>query len=949
MASEHSATLLEREREFRQLDAAFREVRHDRGQIVLIEAPAGFGKTSLLRAAFDAAAEMGFMCLRARGSELEHDFPYGCMRQLLEPVIAKASGLEHDRLFEDAAALSMPLFVRGGTLPSSASADGAFAIRHGLYWLLNNLARDRPVVLCVDDIQWSDRESLRFLGYLASRLDGLPLGVIASVRSRENVTADLARLLAAPEARVLHPGPLSVEATQTLCERQLGTKVAHDFAAACHDATGGNPFFLQTLLREAKELRFLADASEAAHVRRIGPAAVARAVFLRLSAAPAAVTALVRAIAVLGDPTSVVDAARLAGLPEDEAAHAADLLVDLAILKQAAGLEFVHPIVRHAIYGHIGAHERARAHAHAARILGERGADDERIAAQLAKSEPTGEAGRVELLRRVASRALAQGAPGAAAVWLTRALSEPPPPALRPEVLLELGSAELRLGMPNAVEHLAEAVAEIRSPALLTIAVRQFANALSMSGNPDAAIAVIESVIAVVEPENRELALILEAELAAKSQQAGRGARATVAMRLARHGDLRGDTPGERLALASLAFERARASESESEAVLCIEPVLAGGGLPRQQPDVVGPFYALVIGLLATDALDLACRCIEQALADARARGSVPAMAFLTAHRGWFHLRRGEVALAQTDAQTALDLMTTHDIRLGNRFALALLLETLMENGQLEAAEDALRSSGLGADVPPGLANNNLLQARGVLRIAQGGAQAGLDDLFEFDRRDRLWGAANPLASRWRSHACRALRMAGDDARARRMAAEDLERARRWGAASGIGVALQAAALVEGDAASMDRLNEAVRVLQHSPAKLECARALTDLGAAQRRANRRAEARGTLEQGLELARRCGAAALAERARIELRAAGGRSSDPTGSGVRLLTVSERRIAELAAKGHSNPQIAQILFVTRKTVETHLGHVYSKLDISGRAELGRVWAEILKTES
>src|SRR6185436_7171759 len=132
---------------------------------------------------------------------------------------------------------------------------------------------------------------------------------------------------------------------------------------------------------------------------------------------------------------------------------------------------------------------------------------------------------------------------------------------------------------------------------------------------------------------------------------------------------------------------------------------------------------------------------------------------------------------------------------------------------------------------------------------------------------------------------------------------------------------------------------ESAAALQRSQAKLEYARALTDLGAAQRRGNRRAEARTTLQDALDRARRCNAHALSERAETELRAAGGRSSDPTAPGISQLTVSERRVAELAAKGHSNPEIAQRLFVTRKTIETHLGHIYSKLDISGRAQLGR----------
>jgi DNA-binding CsgD family transcriptional regulator len=188
-----------------------------------------------------------------------------------------------------------------------------------------------------------------------------------------------------------------------------------------------------------------------------------------------------------------------------------------------------------------------------------------------------------------------------------------------------------------------------------------------------------------------------------------------------------------------------------------------------------------------------------------------------------------------------------------------------------------------------------------------------------------------------------ALADAGDADEARSMAIEEVERARRWGAPSGIGVALRARALVQGGAESIDGLHEAAEILGPSVARLEHARALVDLGAALRRANRRAEARPVLQQGLDVAGRCGARRLADHARIEIRAAGGRSSDPLGSGVEQLTASERRVAELAAEGQSNPEIAQALFVTRKTVETHLGRAYRKLEISGRGELRRALAE------
>ncbi len=828
MAIETATTLLERERELDALRRALALARAGRGQVVLVEAAAGLGKSSLVRAAGEAAAEDGFACLRARASELERDFAYGCVRQLLEPAVAKAPEAERDRLFASAAALARPLFAPAGAPPEHPDADSSFSMLNGLYWLLNNLLDAGPAALLLDDLQWCDAESLRFLNYLAPRLDGLPLAVVASARTGEAATGDLTRLAAGPETVVLRPGPLSIGATGVLCERRLGAGVAGEFAAACRAATGGNPFYLEALLRDVGDQELPADAREAARVRRIGPAAVAQALLLRLSGRPAAATALVRAVAVLGDGAGVAEAARLAELSEAQAASAADLLIALGILQTARGLEFAHPIVREAVSADMGAHARAEAHARAAGLLAAAGAAEERIAAQIVEAAPSGDPGRVELLRRVAADALVRGAPAAAAALLRRALAEPPPPAARVEVLLELGSAEYRLGGPEAAEHLAAAVALIREPGPLATSVRWLALALTMSGDSDGAVAALESAIEVVAPRERELALILEADLAAHAQEASLGARAPAARRLERHAGLRGATPGERLVLASLEFERARASESADEAVAHLERALAGGRLlGEQEVDVTSPFYLLLVGLLATDALDLADACLAQALADARAVASTPAVAFLIEFRGWVSLRRGALPQAEADARNALDQLTARGIELGRAFGLALLIQALVEGGELEAAERELRRGGAGDEIPPGLAINDLLEARGILRLADGRTREGLGDLLEFGRRDELWGGASPLASRWRSRAALALAALGEGERARAMAAEDLARARRWGAASGIGVALRAAGLVERGPASLDRLREAATALEGSPARLERARALT--------------------------------------------------------------------------------------------------------------------------
>jgi DNA-binding CsgD family transcriptional regulator len=192
----------------------------------------------------------------------------------------------------------------------------------------------------------------------------------------------------------------------------------------------------------------------------------------------------------------------------------------------------------------------------------------------------------------------------------------------------------------------------------------------------------------------------------------------------------------------------------------------------------------------------------------------------------------------------------------------------------------------------------------------------------------------------WRSVAARAYAELGNREAARALVDEELALARRFGAAPALGVALRAHGLLTGD---LDELRESVDVLSRSQARLEHAHSLVELGAALRRAGQRREARDMLRHGHELAQSCGADALVARAAEELSASGARLVSRPVSGLDALTPSERRVASLAAQGLTNPQIAQSLFLSLKTVEMHLGRTYRKLGIANRAELaGRLGA-------
>jgi DNA-binding CsgD family transcriptional regulator len=260
----------------------------------------------------------------------------------------------------------------------------------------------------------------------------------------------------------------------------------------------------------------------------------------------------------------------------------------------------------------------------------------------------------------------------------------------------------------------------------------------------------------------------------------------------------------------------------------------------------------------------------------------------------------------------------------------------LVERGELDQAEHALEP--VAVDLQSTSQSAAVLRhARGRLRLAQRRLGEALNDFRAAGEVATRALAISPCYLPWRSDAALVELALGNADAARRLSEEELELARTFGAPRALGVALRAAGLVAGDRRGEDLLREAVEVLGGPDTSLEQARALADLGALLRRSNRRIEARHMLRQAADVARRVGATPLAGRAETELRATGARPRRVMLTGLEALTASERRIAELAAEGLSNVQIAQTLFVTARTVEGHLTHVFQKLDVSARTEL------------
>jgi DNA-binding CsgD family transcriptional regulator len=936
--------LLEREAELQALDAAIGAAGRGAGRLVVIEGPAGIGKSRLLAVAGQRAQERGLRVLGARGGELERGFSYGIVRQLFEPAITRASAEDRKELLAGMAALAAPLFAADSPVAPTPAAgeDAGFAVLHGLYWLAVNLAERQPFVLVGDDLHWCDGPSLRWLTYLLRRIDSLAILVVVSVRPDEpGVEAPLLTdLLPDPAGIVLRPAPLSLAAVTALVRDALAADAASEFCAACHQASGGNPFLLRELLGALAADRVQPTTDEVARVRRLGPQPVARAVRSRLAGLPEEAARLAQAVAVLGDGADLGHAAALAGLERDQAAHAVTMLGRAQLLRPELPCGFVHPVVRTAIYDDLALDERERAHTQAAQILAEHRAAAEQVCAHLLLAPPAGQAFVVAELRQAAQQALAQGAADSAAAYLRRALQEPPEPTERAEVLYELGSAERLLHAPTAVQHLDEALAltgdrQRRGQVALALGQTMF-----FSGQGQQAVDVLDKAITDLGDGDLDLRHRLEATLLNVAVEEPT-LFPLAAERLER---LRQQPPelsvGGRALVAILAYQQTRAGTARANAIALAERAVSGGLANAEEGTTTFGFAANVFA--HADQFDTATAICEQALAHARARSSLFTFALASLLRGHTAYFRGALAEAEADARQALEAALTHGLAIGPPYATAKLAEALMARGDPPGAASTLALLGLGAEVPDTGHLHWFLHSRARLHILQGRTQEGLTDLLELGRRFQALGGHNPAIIPWRSDAALALLHLGDQQQARQLAAEEVELARRWGAPRALGKALRAAGLVEGGATGLQLLREATAVLSVSPALLERASALTDLGAALRRANRRADARAPLRAGLALAHRCGAAPLEQRAHDELLAAGARPRRLALSGVESLTASEQRIAAMAAQAMTNKDIAQALFVTPKTVEMHLNNIFRKLGISSRTQLPQALA-------
>jgi DNA-binding CsgD family transcriptional regulator len=910
---------LERADELAHIRTALDAATRGEGRVVVIEGRAGMGKTRLINECRDQAKQRGFGRLQAVGDALESAMAWGVVRQMVERSVSRYSGEIREKILAGPSGAALKALDDAAHDPSEAELARTL---HSLWWVAVDLSSTRPLLITVDDAHWADLSSLQFLVYLSRRIADLPIALVVATRPADN-SGPLAQLSVSADRLI--PRPLSTEALTELVNGHP------DVINALHAASGGNPFLTQVLVDELKALGLPLQAPETAtRIGGLGPSTVFRATLGRL---PADAVALAGAVAVLGSHADPWQAAALANV--DDLPAAAEALAAANVIVTGDCLEFVHPVVREAVLTSLGPITRASLHARAAKALWDNHSSADRVAAHLIHAPKGTLPDAADVLRRAAYQLMAAGDPHTAAAHLQRAVEERPNDAA---LRAELGRALLRTGdAVNAHHHLKAAAAGLPDAELVAAA----ASATAVLQGPQAAIEELTEAIAA-RPDG-ESRLHLEARLAVFRSFLP-DQRQTASAHLSAYAGLAGSTPDERTLLGLLAQMGRYEVWPHEEVAATATRALANGAYlddATGSTDAMVAWLVALLALMAADGVDVARREIERARLKVRAHGSPVEFAMVTNASQFLNWRCGNMQAVEAEAEGALAAIAQEDpvsqvigLRATSTHFAAY---AALERGDVAAAQafmDAFDAAG----TTPMMPTIWLHEVRGQIALARNDPAQALQDAYR--QRDAMAAVqVDPPTIPWRGVAVRALLQLGEPAE--ELASEQLGVARKWGAATEVGAALRLLAHATADA-RLELLTESVETLEGSPARLELARSLVDLGEALRVARRRSDAREPLHRAIDLAAECGSVVLRTRAVEALEALGDRPRRHVVVGAEALTASERRVADLAAAGRANREIAQELFVTPKTVENHLGRIYTKLGIAGRRDLARVLA-------
>ena len=912
--------LLERDHELAMAHTAVTAAARGRGGVLVVGGPPGAGRSALLDAVC-AAVPPEFLVLRGDAAAAERDFGFGLVQQLCQPLVSAAAPADVDRWLRGPAAPVRPLLLDEPWSPGHAVHE---AVLHGLHSFLVNVSEDRPVLLAVDDLQWADAPSLRWLAYLGRRVRTARILVAGALCEGRDVREP--RLLGdvcATANHVLEPVPLSPHAVGTLLAEVSGLDPTPPAVAACHDVTGGNPAAVHTVLsalRAEGRWTFVArDLQPLLRDRRLA----------ELESAPVEVRTLASAMAVLGDVADPELLCGLAGTDHLTYKSALSALDRCRLLADLAAPRLVHATVRDGVLAALPATVRERLHRVAARLLRDAAHPAEEVAEHLMLAGRGFDHAEIAVLRAAAGAALDRGATETAARYLRAALlNHLEPGTERAQLLVALAAAERSADPGAAARHVMMALPQL--PAAEERAVAALSVPPTLAATEPALVGSVRDAWAEVTTHDRE------------GRQRQLAARLTARMRLlALHDRVADpvagtDPPADPAGLAEVDDLLASGAGRELLAVRAYGAALGG---TRSSAEVAGliarvlarepatPAHAhtalpvLVPTAVAADAVADLGDWLELVGREARRTGSAGERALLDAEVAVLHAATGRLALAQETATAAL-AAAGQDWPETTVLAVTALTSVALRTQDAELAGRVL------AHAPPS-SDPRLAAAATVLRgmtdALAGDWAAALDRFLDCGHRLRRVGWTGAAGPPWRAWAVAAHRALGDRDAADGLATVEERVATAWGSPGARGRALLLRASLVDGADALELVSRAVDVLRGSADRLGLAAALTVLG-------RGRSDSATIAEGERIAAECGTYWGAEDSPY-----GGPVPRLRRSAHVPLTRTEDAVVALVRKGWTNQRIADDLGVTRRAVEKTLTGAYRKLGVPGRAAL------------
>ncbi|WP_173033751.1 ATP-binding protein [Phytohabitans flavus] len=916
--------LVERDHELKYLESLYGESATGRGRVAVISGPVATGKTQLLHNFAERAAASGALVLWAVASPSEQTLPLGVIDQMLHSAQLPAEAAEQiNQLLDN----GYRTYWQSGA-PELAWRESAAVLR-GLSKALLEVTERTSLVICVDDVHYADLPSLQCLSSVARRLrntrammvltesarlqPAYPLFQEDVLRNSHRRAVQLEPLTRFGVARVLAPSP-----------ELSGPHVA----AECHALTGGNPLLLQSLIEDSR-------LSAATTGRVIVGDAFAEAVLSCLYRCEAPMLQVARGLAVVGTALPAATLARLLDLDTEIASRAVHLLNRAGLLD--AG-RFRHPRVRNAVLASMIPEARAAMHGQVAKLLHSAGEPASVVAGHLVEADWVDAPWVLSTLKEAAEIALSGGDFAFASTCLRTARGACLDDRQRAEITSMLTQAKWRVDPADALPHLSELVAAARSGLIDCRHSVTLVGYLLWHGRLDEAIELLDRICTAdsIDAEAADGIYASLLWLASSFPEYAERVRGYWT-ELERHWS----TPTAQ----TLPLQAARVLSAitehgpNEEAVSAAEQVLQRTHLNDKN---LMPASVALSTLILADRLGSAAAWCDSLLGEAAAGNAPTWQAVLFSLQAEIAQRQGDLTGAEEHAQSALRAISMR----GWGVVIGRLLSTLVHvntaTGRYEEAANFL-SERVPAEMFRTSYGLQYLYARGNYYLATDRPRAALSDFQTCGDTANVLGLELPELAPWRLGLAQAYLALKGPRQSRALVGEQLRLLGEEGQQWVRGVALRVLASVSEPARRLPLLKESVELLEAGGDRLETALALADLSDALRDAGDPSRARLTLRTARYFAKQCQAHALLRRLQPEVSSieqsttALVRAVPNNVEGITSLSEAERRVAALAAIGHTNREIAGKLYITVSTVEQHMTRIFRKLRVKRRSDL------------